>query len=72
MAINVTLLNVITFAYDLHERQVSGGPAWMSTERLKSRSNRTRQVSRTIAQMKKIFQKALVDRFQFKVSHREA
>ena len=29
--VNYSLLNAITFAYDLHERQVSGGPAWMST-----------------------------------------
>jgi len=66
MAINVTLLNVITFAYDLHERQVSGGPAWMSTERFEIAIKPDTPGQPNIAQMKKIFQKALVDRFQFK------
>jgi hypothetical protein len=30
---NYSLLNLITFAYDLHEQQVAGGPAWKSTDR---------------------------------------
>jgi uncharacterized protein (TIGR03435 family) len=70
MAINVTLLNVITFAYDLHERQVSGGPAWMSTDRFEIVIKPDTPGQPNITQMKKLFQKALVDRFQFK-SHME-
>jgi uncharacterized protein (TIGR03435 family) len=66
MAINVTLLNVITFAYDLHERQVSGGPAWMSTERFEIAIKPDVPGQPNNQQFKKIFQKALVDRFQFK------
>lgn len=66
MAINVTLLNVITFAYDLHERQVSGGPAWMSTDRFEIAIKPDVSGQPNLQQMKKIFQKALVDRFQFK------
>ncbi len=66
MAINVTLLNVITFAYDLHERQVSGGPAWMSTDRFEIVIKPDTPGQPNIQQMKALFQKALVDRFQFK------
>ena len=66
MAINVTLLNVITFAYDLHERQVSGGPAWMSTDRFEIAIKPDTPGQPSIQQMKTLFQKALVDRFQFK------
>jgi len=66
MAINVTLINVITFAYDLHERQVSGGPAWMSTDKFEIAIKPDTPGQPNIDQMKKIFQKALVDRFQFK------
>ena len=66
MAINVTLLNVITFAYDLHERQVSGGPAWMSTDKFEIAIKPDTPGQPSIQQMKTLFQKALVDRFQFK------
>jgi uncharacterized protein (TIGR03435 family) len=66
MAINVTVLNLITFAYDLHERQVSGGPAWMSTERYEVSIKPDIPGQPNNAQFKKIFQKALADRFQFK------
>jgi uncharacterized protein (TIGR03435 family) len=66
MALNVTVLNVITFAYDVHERQVSGGPAWMSTERFEIAIKPDVPGQPNSQQIKKIFQKALVDRFQFK------
>jgi len=70
MAINVTLMNVITFAYDLHERQVVGGPAWMSTDRFEIAIKPDVPGQPNNQQFKKIFQKALVDRFQFKF-HKE-
>jgi len=70
MAINVTVLNVITFAYDLHERQVTGGPAWMSTERFELAIKPDVPGQPNNEQFKKIFQKALVDRFQLKF-HKE-
>jgi uncharacterized protein (TIGR03435 family) len=66
MAINVSLINVITFAYDLHERQVAGGPAWMSTDKFEIAIKPDTPGQPSIQQMKKLFQKALVDRFQFK------
>jgi uncharacterized protein (TIGR03435 family) len=70
MAINVTLLNVITMAYDLHERQVTGGPAWMSTDRFEIAIKPDTPGQPNIQQMKMIFQKALAERFQLKF-HKE-
>ena len=66
MAINVSVINVITFAYDLHERQVSGGPAWMSTDKFEIAIKPDTPGQPNIQQMKTLFQKALVDRFQLK------
>lgn len=70
MAINVTVLNVITFAYDVHERQVSGGPAWMSTDRFEIVIKPDTPGQPSIQQMKVLYQKALVDRFQLQF-HKE-
>jgi uncharacterized protein (TIGR03435 family) len=66
MAINVTVLNVITFAYDLHERQVSGGPAWASSDRFEIVIKPDTPGQPNIQQMKALLRKALVDRFQLK------
>jgi len=66
MAINVSLLNVITFAYDVHERQVSGGPAWMSTDKFEIVIKPDTPGQPNIRQMKLLLQKVLTDRFQFK------
>jgi uncharacterized protein (TIGR03435 family) len=32
-AVNATLRTLITFAYDVHDYQLSGGPAWLDTDR---------------------------------------
>src|SRR4051812_44628303 len=66
MAINVSVLNVISFAYDLHERQVSGGSAWMSSDKFEIVIKPDTPGQPNIRQMKLLLQKALVDRFQLK------
>ena len=66
MAINVSVMNVITFAYDLHEQQVSGGPSWMAGDRFEIVIRPDVQGQPNIRQMKLLLQKALVDRFQLK------
>ena len=66
MAINVSVMNVITFAYDLHERQVSGGPAWLSTDKFEIAIKPDTPGQPNVQQMKILFQKALLDRFQLK------
>src|SRR5262249_15999045 len=54
------------FAYDLHERQVSGGPGWMSSDKFEIVIKPDTPGQPNIRQMKLLLQKALVDRFQFK------
>lgn len=66
LAINVSLMNVITFAYDLHERQVAGAPSWADVDKfdITIKPNLTGQPN--VAQMKKLMREVLTDRFGFK------
>lgn len=66
MAINVSVMNVITFAYDLHEQQVSGAPSWASADKFEIVIKPDIDGQPNIAQMKLLLQQALVDRFQLK------
>jgi uncharacterized protein (TIGR03435 family) len=66
MAINVSVMNAVTFAYDLHEQQVSGAPGWMSTDKFDLVIKPDIEGQPNITQMKLLLQKALVDRFQLK------
>jgi uncharacterized protein (TIGR03435 family) len=50
----------------LHERQVSGGPSWLSSDRFEIVTKPDTPGQPNIQQMKRLLQKALVDRFQFK------
>jgi len=62
---NQPLKNMIKQAYGVESYQISGGPAWLDTDRFdveaKSESNPDR------AQMLRMFQSLLEDRFQLKV-----
>ncbi|MEO5922232.1 MAG: TIGR03435 family protein [Bryobacteraceae bacterium] len=66
MAINVSVINVITFAYDVHERQVSGLPKWASDEKFDIAIKPDTAGQPNLTQMKKLLQEVLVDRFQIK------
>ena len=66
MAFNVSAMNVITFAYDLHEQQVSGTPSWASTDKFDFVIVPDTPGQPSIRQMKLLLQKAMVDRFQLK------
>jgi uncharacterized protein (TIGR03435 family) len=66
MAINVSLVNLITFAYDLHERQVSGGPAWATSDKFEVVVKPDVPGQPNINQMKQLFRKVLAERFQLK------
>jgi uncharacterized protein (TIGR03435 family) len=63
---NYSLLNAITFAYDLHERQVSGGPAWMSTDRFEIVVKPDTPGQPNPQQIRRLLQKVLAERFQLK------
>jgi uncharacterized protein (TIGR03435 family) len=63
---NYTLLNAITFAYDLHEQQVSGGPAWKSTDRFEIVIKPNTPGQPNARQVRRLLQKALTERFQLR------
>jgi uncharacterized protein (TIGR03435 family) len=61
---NYTVLNAITFAYDVHERQVSGGSAWMSTDRFEIVIKPDTPGQPNGRQIRRLIQKVLAERFQ--------
>lgn len=63
---NVTVNWLIKLAYNMHARQISGGPAWLDSEKydILGRPDTPGQPSRD--QMKLMIQKLLADRFQLK------
>jgi uncharacterized protein (TIGR03435 family) len=63
---NVTVNWLIKLAYNVHARQISGGPAWLDSEKydIIGRPDTPGQPSRD--QMKLMVQKLLADRFQLK------
>jgi len=61
---NYTLLNAITFAYDVHERQVSGGPDWMTSERYEIVIKPDIPGQPNGRQVRRLIQKVLTERFQ--------
>ncbi len=70
MTINTTLSDLITMAYDLHARQITGGPAWIESDKYDITGKPEVPGQPNVAQMKIMIQKLLADRFQLKF-HRE-
>jgi len=70
ITINTTLNDLVTMAYNLHARQITGAPAWFDSDKydLTGRPDVPGQPS--VAQIKVMVQKLVADRFQFKF-HRE-
>ncbi|HEY4088538.1 MAG TPA: TIGR03435 family protein [Bryobacteraceae bacterium] len=66
VTVNTTVNDLISQAYDLHVKQISGGPSWLDSDKfdLEVKPDVTGQPN--IAQLKIILQKVLVDRFQLK------
>ena len=65
-----TLSDLIKFAYDLHPRQITRGPAWLETEKFDITAKPDTSGMPNPAQMKTMVQKLLADRFQL-TFHRE-
>jgi uncharacterized protein (TIGR03435 family) len=61
---NYNLLNAITFAYDVHEQQVAGGPAWKSTDRFEIVIKPDIPGQPNPRQVRRLIQKVLTERFQ--------
>lgn len=70
VTINTTVNDLITMAYNLHARQITGGPAWLDSEKYDLTGRPDIEGQPSVAQLKIMLQKLLADRFQLKF-HRE-
>lgn len=68
--INLTLGDLIGFAYDVQAKQVTGGPDWMDTVKFDVDAQPDTPGSPSRQQLKTMVQKLLADRFQLKF-HRD-
>jgi uncharacterized protein (TIGR03435 family) len=66
VTINTTLSDLITMAYDLHPKQVTGGPAWLESDKYDLTVKPDAPGQPSVAQLKLIIQKLVADRFQLK------
>ena len=66
---NTTLNDLITFAYGLHARQVTGGPAWLENERYDITGKPDQEGIPNVDQLKSMVQKLLAERFQLAFHH---
>jgi uncharacterized protein (TIGR03435 family) len=46
--INTSVSDLMTFAYGLHAREITGGPGWLETEKYDLGGSPTRKVSPTV------------------------
>lgn len=70
LTINTTLNNLITFAYDLHERQIAGGPEWAATQKYDVTGQPEAPGIPSITQLRGMIRQLLTDRFKL-TFHRE-
>jgi uncharacterized protein (TIGR03435 family) len=70
ITINTTVSDLITFAYGLHARQVTGGPAWMESEKYDVTGQPEGQGQPSREQLNAMVQKLLEERFKL-AFHRE-
>ena len=62
--INTTLNDLITFAYGIHAKQITGGPGWMETEKYDLAAQPNGEGQPNDKQWKAMIQKLLADRFK--------
>jgi uncharacterized protein (TIGR03435 family) len=62
--INTSLSDLITFAYGLHARQITGGPAWIESEKYDLSAKPDGEGQPNDKQWKTMVQKLLTDRFR--------
>ena len=62
--LNTSLGDLINFAYGLHARQITGGPAWLSTDKYDLSANPEGEGMPNDRQLKTMVQKLLAERFQ--------
>ena len=67
---NVTVVDLISFAYDLHAKQIVNGPAWSRTEKFDVEGVPDFEGRPVRLQLQSMLQKLLADRFQLQL-HKE-
>ena len=70
MTINTSAGDLMTFAYGLHPRQISGGPAWLETDRYDLTGQPDVEGVPNQAQLRQLVERLLADRFKL-TFHRE-
>ena len=70
LTLNTSLSDLMTFAYELHARQIAGGPAWLETDKYDVTGQPDIVGLPNVAQMRLMIQKLLADRFKL-AFHRE-
>jgi uncharacterized protein (TIGR03435 family) len=66
VTVNTTVNDLISQAYGVHVKQISGGPSWLDSEKYDLEVKPDAPGQPNVAQLKVILQKVLVDRFQLK------
>ena len=69
IARSIALDDLITLAYGVHTKQIVNGPSWLATARFDMDGVPNLEGKPNRAQMKLLFQKLLVGRFQFAFHH---
>lgn len=64
LTVNTTVDDLITFAYGLHARQITGGPNWIESEKYDVTGQPAAQGLPSVAQMREMIQQLLADRFK--------
>ncbi len=64
--VNTTLMDLVTFAYDVQQKQVEGGPSWMDSEKFDIDAKPDVPGVPSGVQLKDMVKKLLADRFQLK------
>lgn len=67
---NTTVADLVIFAYGLHARQVTGGPAWFDSERYDVTAKPEQAGAPNVTQLRTMVRKLLAERFQL-TFHRE-
>jgi uncharacterized protein (TIGR03435 family) len=70
ITINTSLSDLLSMAYDLHPKQLTGGPAWIESDKYDITGRPDVPGQPSVVQMKLMIQKLVADRFQLKF-HRE-
>jgi len=70
VTVNTTLNDLMTMAYDIHVKQITGAPSWLDSEKYDLTIKPDAPGQPNVAQLKIIIQKLVADRFQLKF-HRE-